>query len=649
MEKSEILKNVMPAVIPLINGINETFFKPKLLEIATKLNLNKKRLEHLLSNKFNDYLKISYEKYSIMSTIVFHNQQKLLKELYVPLSIVNADKVKYVIDKFDSQFINKYERILITDTAGMGKSTILKKIFLSIIDESAGIPVLIELRRISKQNDIINEILNQLNTIDTLFDKAFLLEFLKQGNFIFLFDGFDEIPDDDKRFTTKEIQNFVNKASNNRFIITSRPETALKSFGDFNEFKVNPLTTSEAYILLKKYDNYGNVSNQLIKKLKENKNQNFSEFLTNPLLVSLLFAAFEHKQTIPIRKHIFYRQVYDALFESHDLTKGDSFARDKFSKLDIDEFHRVLRHLGFNCMLKGKIEFTKDEIINLIAEAKFYCNGLNFKESDFLKDLMNTVPLFVLDGIYYKWSHKSLQEYFAAYFIFVDSKENQKDILLRIYHHPKIDKYINLIDLYYSIDYKSFSEVIIRELLNDFFSYLKNSYKGFPIKGKKERQILTFNYSYSFCNKEGEELNDNDHIEEIRNSFQKTDYSGWIMQIHREVLKNNEALLVPCQSKRLTDFIDFLHNKKEKFVKKISSIDNLEIEKLDLNSKKYILLDEDKNSILNKKNNFENVNFIIKYYFRNELVFIDETEATKYLKNISLIDSKTTKNSFLNF
>jgi predicted NACHT family NTPase len=423
MEKSEIAKNVITMAMPLVTAITNVFVKPKIVELAKTLDIKKKNFEHIIENKFNQYLIKSYEKYSIINTIVFHNQQKLLKELYIPLAIENTDNNKFEIENFDDDCIPFFQRILITDTAGMGKSTILKRLFLSIVDEEKGIPVLIELRRLSKTKDIIDEIIEQLSTITEIPDKKFVLQLIQKGDFIFLLDGFDEIPLENRKIITKQIQTFVNKAGNNFFVMTSRPETALSSFDDFKEFQIIPLIKEQAFTLLKKYDNAGVLAPLLIKKLKEKQYENIDEFLTNPLLVSLLFAAFEHKQTIPLKKHIFYRQVFDALFESHDLTKGDSFIREKFSKLDIDEFHKVLRHLGYNCLINSKIEFTKDEILNLITEAKDFSAELQFKESDFLKDLINTVPLFTIDGIYYKWSHKSLQEYFAAQFIFLDSKD----------------------------------------------------------------------------------------------------------------------------------------------------------------------------------------------------------------------------------
>jgi predicted NACHT family NTPase len=216
-----------------------------------------------------------------------------------------------------------------------------------------------------------------------------------------------------------------------------------------------------------------------------------------------LFTAFEHKQTIPFKKHIFYRQVYDANFESHDLTKGDSFSRDKYSGLDIDDFHRVLRHIGFSCLKEQRIEFNKDEILNLISKAKDFCTGITFKESDLLKDLISTVPLFTQDGIYYRWAHKSLQEYFAAQFIYLDSKGQRDKILERIYNGVDLEKYTNILDLYYDIDYKSFRNTILYSILKDFKYYCESHYKNFESlipedQLKLRKELLFFNQCILF-------------------------------------------------------------------------------------------------------------------------------------------------------
>ena len=75
----------------------------------------------------------------------------------------------------------------------MGKSTISKKLLLSIIENNYGIPILIELRRLHKNKDIVQEIIEQLKPINEEVDKQLVLDLIKRGDFIFFFDGYDEI------------------------------------------------------------------------------------------------------------------------------------------------------------------------------------------------------------------------------------------------------------------------------------------------------------------------------------------------------------------------------------------------------------------------------------------------------------------------
>jgi len=159
----------------------------------------------------------------------------------------------------------------------MGKSTLMKVFFMDIINKKAGIPILIELRRISKEKKILNEIHNQINSIAKEFNYDLLLELISEGGFIFILDGYDEISlidkeavsEDYKEAVSEDLQDFISKSSNNKFILTSRPESSLSSFGDFQQFTIEPLKKKEAFELLRKYDKQGNISSLLIKKLSE--------------------------------------------------------------------------------------------------------------------------------------------------------------------------------------------------------------------------------------------------------------------------------------------------------------------------------------------------------------------------------------------
>ena len=524
------VKEILTAAGPFIKSIVDTYVTPKLENLKKRFSLDYNKYHVPTEEHFSEYFHRTYKRISIVNTLVFNNSQRFLKEIYLPLTLIKKTEkkeFKFKITSFPDDLLNEFEKVLITDNAGIGKSTLMKKIFLDSIDKKKGIPLLIELRRLTKEKKVIDEIQEQINAIDGDFNNSLLLELLNEGGFIILLDGYDEIPLSDREIVTADIQSFITKASRNKFILTSRPENALKGFGDFQEFKIEPLKKKEAFELLRKYDKQGPVSSLLIKKLEESEMANISEFLTNPLLVSLLFTAFQHKQTIPFKKHIFYRQVYDANFESHDLTKGDSYTHDKYSKLEIDDFHRVLRHIGFSCLKDNqRIEFNKDEILLLINKAKTFCVDLTFNESDFLKDLLSTVPLFSQDGNYFRWAHKSLQEYFAAQFIYLDSKEQQAKILLQLYNNPSLDKFINILDLYYDIDTKTFRSTILYNFLILYKTYFNSSFldKKFTIKEEDiifRKEICFLNQPFLFTMPISEKKGHRVRHDELDNMIEK--------------------------------------------------------------------------------------------------------------------------------
>lgn len=479
MESIELLPAVATIITPFVEQLVVPKFKNFLKSCGDKYKEYFSRNDY-----FGEYYTRSYEKYSIINTLVFHNSQRSLKDIYVNQRLVkennyNKDRASTIIDGMPVKLIKKYKKILITDTAGMGKSTIMKRMFIDVIDnciKDTGIPIYIELNRLNKDRTILDEIQENLDSLSEIFDRDLLLRLIQTGGFIFFLDGYDEISTSDRTEVTLDIQNFISKAgTNNYYIMTSRPESSLTSFGDFQSFSIMPLTKEEAYSLLEKYDisDGKEISKNLIELLKTGQYETIDEYLINPLLVSLLFTAYDYNRSIPFEKHRFYGVVFEAYFEKHDSSKPLK-SRDKLSGLNYDGFDRVLRRVGFDCLVNVGVKFTEDEILNSIRKAKTYCKNLSFSESDFLKDLTSAVPIFCKDGTDYKWVHKSLLEYFAARFIFCDSKENQDGILSKIYQSKNIDKYINVLDLYYDIDYKGFNKNIQYRFCKEYVSYYES-------------------------------------------------------------------------------------------------------------------------------------------------------------------------------
>lgn len=438
-----------------------------------------------------DYLQKRHYMFSQLQTLVLRDRKKQLKKIYQPLTLaleegqtgVGLDGLKI---RYYEKTLENFSKLLIVDAAGMGKSTMTKMMFMDLTERTDYIPVYVELRRIPFTGNFVNEIAIML--MGTL-ENSQLSDFskiLETGKIVMFLDGFDETGLEIREKVVAAIRNLTDSYPQNHFILTSRPETELSSLRDFKRVNINPLQKREAFELLTRYDDYGETSRLLVEKLKEKEYKAIDDFLKNPLLVSLLFAAFDYKQTVPLKKHLFYSQVYEAFFERHDLSKGDC-EHEKKSGLDIFDFDKVLRVLGYNSMNKQKVEFSKDELLALIGQAGLYCADLTFKNEDFLYDLLHSVPLFSKDGIFYRWSHKSLQEYFAARFISIDAKGQHEAILSSLYSSDKIDKYINMLDIFYDLDNYEFHRVLTLTFLEDYIAYFNKNF--LPIEGISDNSI----------------------------------------------------------------------------------------------------------------------------------------------------------------
>jgi hypothetical protein len=156
----------------LAYGIGKAFVialvKPATESALSGLKSLTKATVEMFSNKLSDYEMLQTQKHGCLSTIVFGHQKKL-EDLYIPLTVIPCDKKEQkdsglLLNDLNPDFLPKNKRILITDTAGMGKSTISKFLFLQCIKSSYAIPIFIELRNLSASMDVISYIEKQLNS-----------------------------------------------------------------------------------------------------------------------------------------------------------------------------------------------------------------------------------------------------------------------------------------------------------------------------------------------------------------------------------------------------------------------------------------------------------------------------------------------------
>lgn len=636
------IKDIATIAKPFIDPLINTIITPKVkqLEQWLKKRKNENALgENYFENKFTEYLNRSYQKFSTLNILVFPNQQINTKAIYLPLSIISTkDKKKFKINVFKKEFIEPYQRILISDTAGMGKSTLMKWIGLSLIEQKLSIPILIELKKINDTHSIIDEIYNQIDPIDKSFDKDLIIKFLELGQFTILLDGFDEIQYDFRESVILDLKDFISKASKNWYILTSRPDSSLSSFGDFQMFRIKPLEIDESFELLKKYDsiNTNKVSEQLIKDIKE-KDKQVREFLINPFLASLLYKTYTYNKDIPSKKSTFYDEVYGALYKHHDLSK-DGYKRNKTSGLDIQDFRFVLKQLAWDTAKIVKVEYNEQELLNHIKEAKDKCFGLEFKETNFIEDIESHVPLFVRDGTILKWAHKSLQDYFAAEFI---STSSDKEKIIELIYKSKKQNYLNILDFLYEVEYKVFRKTIIKDILKSFISYCDNSYqeiKGINKSVVRERQAISYNITYGAYNTTSRKIG----FEEVEEKF-----IGKITSLENRIFSRtnyNKLFIYQIYEPAYEiEVIDLLGIKEEpifssKIFKDHPAVEkNIEALPLDMP----IYLNDEQQNLINSKKYFQSINdAIISQRFHRRYVpnlyILDYDKCKKLLSKIEL-------------
>lgn len=604
------LEGAIKAATPIAKKIFHSKISPFVSKKVGEYFESKAALDKF-EKKTKDYLAKLVGKCSTLSTIAFSNVPKRIEDLYIPLTLnCGGEDSHFKVDEKTNVF-HESNHVLVTDAAGMGKSTLSKRVILNVVAQGEYVPVFLELRELDDR-PIYVQIVERFG-IKSDFPK----EFLKKIPLLYVFDGLDEVSADIQKKVVRSLNEFSNYFDDSKILITSRRENYLSQFVDFKRYSIRPLNKEEAYLLIRKYDPSGDFSEKLVDGIENSNDGGLKEFLSTPLYVSLLYCSYRYKTVVPQKKHLFYSQVYDALFESHDLSKDVGYVRPKHSKLDSAEFHRVLRRLGFWCLRNnGKIEFQKDEFEILLGNIIEKISGVDVSASSYSRDLVSTVPLFVKEGATVRWSHKSLMEYFASMFICNDAKIKQNDILLHLYNDRKWSAYQNVFELCADIDYGSFRASIIKAVLEKFSDYSNSAYK--EIKNKRiskklidERISLTFSLEAEFL---FSKRNRNKKLEEYIRNFEDEnwEYYSSSMRFFSEAegdflfcskMKREKVILNILREK--SPFL-FLKKREIEFKLIVKNFSKSSIRKCGI-----CIVNDDPKNIANNSVNFELVNDVL--------------------------------------
>lgn len=278
-------------------------------------------------------------------------------------------------------------------------------------------PFFIELRNVNQfsGNNLLTYIYHSILQQKSQVGESAFLRAVHGGEFVFLLDGFDEIVVE-KRIELE--RSIVEMAENNpklTIVISGRPDDRFDGWHSFHKFNVLPLSKRQVISLLTNSDFDSSVKRRFIQKVKDGLYETHRSFLSNPLLASMMLIAYDHYNDIPEKMYLFYEQAFEAIYQRHDGSKA-GFIRKFHSALAPDEFKIALSYFCLITYYEEKFEFTASELEIYISKSlRFFSKKI--ESNDVQKDFIESVCILQKDGLNIVFTHRSFQEYFAAYCI----------------------------------------------------------------------------------------------------------------------------------------------------------------------------------------------------------------------------------------
>lgn len=410
-----------------MNAIFDEYLSPLISKIANKLKITYNEVKIDLEIPFQAYLTNSYEKYSKIKTIIYGIEPKKLYDFFeIPFLKKGSDIIKPTTTKILTD-LSKF--LIIEGSGGIGKSTLMKHLFLSELKLKDYIPIFIELKDFNEEGhlDLEKLLLKKLNQFHNTFQEEYLDYALQSGCFLFLLDGYDELYSENQKEFFKKLNDFYDKYPENHYILSSRPysESEFIEFQRFTVLKAVSFTKEQAISLITKIEYPDEeLKDKFIRDLESGLYDRHKSFASNPLLLNIMLSTYNDYAEIPQKLHLFYYQAFDTMLSKHDATK--SYRRKMLSDLSSDTFKECFAIFCFLTYQKAKTEFTFPEIDEIFK--KFpprIKNVLNI--GDFIDDLGNALCVLYREGNRYKFTHRSFQEYFVAYFLNIQTDSKMRD------------------------------------------------------------------------------------------------------------------------------------------------------------------------------------------------------------------------------
>jgi len=394
----------------------------------------------------------------------------MLEEVFVPLKL-SGELSEANLQIWDllrrSRKEDRFRQMVIRKRGGFGKTTLLRHIALIYgqgkqrkFKAPKLIPFLIFLRDWNQDQGILSQ--DSIPNLPELITSFHLPKIskknqplkpppkwaenlLNQGDALVMLDGFDELPESDRRKVSYWISEQMQEYDQSVFILTSRPA----GYEDYIATpKPTPLTiqdfspTQQADFINRWYfcqercfhdrhaqrqakDAADRKSQDLISQLQDPQRPELQELAKNPLLLNMLttFHRFDVGLELPRRKFELYKNICKLQLEDRPRARGIKML------LSFENSRSVLQKIALGLLKADRLSIQQNSLLNFMAKQSVFAEE-DIAPKDFLKQIENVSELLVQRDLgEYEFPHLSFQGYFAASYMEQMGKQSYATIL----------------------------------------------------------------------------------------------------------------------------------------------------------------------------------------------------------------------------
>jgi len=363
------------------------------------------------------YLTRAYSRCVWIKTIINSGERLPVDELYTAPRLRRGRKGTPFVASIAS-IADSDGKLLIRGTAGIGKSTVLRHLFLEALQFTDYLPVYIELRQLQlTQASVLSTLLESIGLPPSARHDREFKDFARRQKLLLLLDGLDELPGRDASKIELELRHLADDFERSTVVLSSRPSTELVRLAEYEVVDIVPFNKAEAVSYAGKLVQAYNLNKGFVDRLRAGDFAEHEDFLSIPLLLSIMLLIYQRNEDVPVRITEFYSSAFEALAHRHDSLKDPGFERPFRVKIGFEDRRKLFGALSFLTHVQGHHgSVDRASLLASIAAAGEIAR-VTVSPSDFVEDLATGLCLLIEEGSEYLYAHRSFQEYFAAEYI----------------------------------------------------------------------------------------------------------------------------------------------------------------------------------------------------------------------------------------